>query len=164
MRKKILTFLRWGGHGIEDYLSAALILCIALVVFINVLSRYIFKLDIAHISEAVPIFFFWVSMLMSASLCYDDGHIGFPFFYDKATGTPKKIWILVRSAFILLFFFILLRYGIRMVTSQYKSGLQNGVLKWPGWIIGSGLPLGAALALIRTVQNIAGKFGGGEND
>ena len=138
------------GANFEEWLLGATFMFMAFMTFAQVVSRYCLHRSISFTEELVRYLLIWCTMLGIAAAAKRRSHIGVHF----ATLVAPK----ARVAFVVFgglctcaFFLILAVYGASMVWCEHR--LQTtAALNWPMWWVGISIPLGGALAIVRTVQ------------
>ena len=76
---------------VADYAAGFLILVLTLVVFAEVVFRYLLGMPIRFSSELAMIIFPWMVFLSSVMISWSDGHIGIVVFRHAQTGLRRKI-------------------------------------------------------------------------
>lgn len=121
----------------------SLILSLALmtaVTFGNVLSRKIFNFSWAFAEELTVILFIFSSLVGAAMAAQKGSLIGLTLISDKVKN--KTFFYIVGIIVSVFFTYIVVRYGISMVISEYKSGIKTPALGLPEWIFGLSIPIG----------------------
>lgn len=141
----------------EEYICSAALVVMAVVTFINVLSRKLPSLNLAFTQELVTTMFVWVCCLAAASAFRTNSHMGFEYLAGKLKGKAKLIHKIIRIIIIIATYSIWIVYGIRMVMGQIQTGMLTAVLQMPGWMIGIAIPISGVLSIIRLLQYEFGK-------
>lgn len=136
-------------HG-EEWLLGATLAFMAAMTFAQVASRYCLHRSISFTEELVRYLMIWVTMLGIAVAAKRRSHIGVHFTTLLFPRTRR--WLSVfAGACACLFFAILVVYGGAMVWQEQRSQTTSA-LHWPMWWVGVSIPIGGALAILRTLQ------------
>ena len=72
--------LKWFIIHFEEASCAILFAIMAIVAFVNVISRYLLKYSLAFTEELLISFFVWLTLLGAAVAFREGSHLGFSFF------------------------------------------------------------------------------------
>lgn len=145
----------------EKIVACASVSVMAILVFINVIARFIFNSPLAVTDEMSCYLFVLMSFMGTAIAARRKAHLGLTIVTEHLKPeTAKKIQVLmyVISA---VFCLLIVIFGIEMVISQYAMGQQTATMQWPEWIYGLFVPVGAAFAMIGFIS-VAIKMAKGE--
>lgn len=145
----------------EKIVACASVSVMAILVFINVIARFIFNSPLAVTDEMSCYLFVLMSFMGTAIAARRKAHLGLTIVTEHLKPeTAKKIQVLmyVISA---VFCLLIVIFGIEMVMSQYAMGQQTATMQWPEWIYGLFVPVGAAFAMIGFIS-VAIKMAKGE--
>ncbi len=147
---------------VENTLIAVTFLFITLLAFANVVARYVFHASFSFTSELLVNLAVLLTMVGAAAATRLGTHPAFTLLRDSSRGILHKIVIVIVCLGMLIFFAIFLWLGFEMALKQMESGRLTPALQIPQWIFSMGLPFGALLGLIRTVQVAVIELRGGE--
>ena len=136
----------------EQYIMAAGLTIMTFITVANVFSRKVMHLSMSFLEEITTIMFIFISLLGAAVAAKKGSHLGLSVFTDFI---PKKYqkYVALITWFVAAFFcYFLVRYGITMVSSEYKSGIKTPSLGWPEWIFGLTLPVGGMFIFLRYTE------------
>lgn len=145
----------------EKIVACASVSVMAILVFINVIARFIFNSPLAVTDEMSCYLFVLMSFMGTAIAARRKAHLGLTIVTEHLKPeTAKKIQVLmyVISA---VFCLLIVIFGIEMVISQYAMGQQTATMQWPEWIYGLFVPVGATFAMIGFIS-VAIKMAKGE--
>lgn len=145
----------------EEWIAAALIIIMVIMVTAQVLSRYVLHISLSHTEELVRYLFVWATFIGAAGAVSLKRHLSIS---SGLPGLPDAVQRLIRGASTLgalLFAGILLFSGGRIVLLQWETGQETAALGMPMWIIGLAVPVGALLMILRIIQAV--RRGGGES-
>ncbi|SMD08167.1 TRAP transporter small permease [Sporomusa malonica] len=138
--------------NLEDYLCISLLVVMSLVVFLQILSRFVFNIPLRWTEEFAVFLLAWVSFLGASVGVKRWAHIGveaFVLLLPKKMQHVVKLLSLVLSA---IFFAIMLYYGIEIVLKQVATGQVSAAMRIPMYLAYLSVPVGATFMLIRTIQ------------
>ena len=137
---------------IEEILISVLLGLATLLVFAQVVARYVFNTGITWAPELVQHFFLWTVMI-GASYGFKHGvHLGVDVLMKKLPEAQRRIMALVAVVISLGFTGYMAYLSFFYVHDAYKMELMTVDLEIPQWIPHLALPVGFALISIRLVQ------------
>lgn len=147
---------------IEENIIGIALLAAILLVFFNVILRYVFNSSSTWIEEAVRYMIIWMTFIGSAICFRKSSHMGIDLILTLTKGRVKKsieIFGLIAS---LLFMIFLLKYGVELVLFSIKTGQITPALEIKLFWIYLGIPLGAFLSGADIIQVLFNKIKGDE--
>lgn len=135
---------------VEEWLLGGTLAMMALMTFAQVVSRYCLHRSISFTEELVRYLLIWVTMLGIAVAAKRRSHIGVravTLLFPRA----RRALMAIASLCACAFFAILLVFGSAMVWSEHRVQTTEA-LNWPMWWAGLSIPVGGALAILRTLQ------------
>lgn len=139
---------------LEKIVSCICVILMSVLVFINVIARFVFNNSLAFSDEISTYLFVLMSFMGTAIAARRRAHLGLSIVTDRVspkTRTMIGIIMYVISAFFCLLIII---FGVQMVMSQYQLGQESAAMQWPEWIYGSFVPVGATFAMLAFIQGI----------
>ena len=137
---------------IEEYICAVCIVVMTLLVFTNVLSRYVLHMSLSFSDEITTNLFILLSMMGTAIATKRRAHLGLTILTDAVPEKVRKVLITLGFAIGTAFSAALCYYGIQMVLQQINLGQVTPTMQWPEWIFGTFIPFGALFVTIRFAQ------------
>ncbi|MCX8095136.1 MAG: TRAP transporter small permease subunit [Caldisericia bacterium] len=129
-------------YSIEEILSSIILAIMAIIAFINVLSRYLFKLSIAATEELEVNFFVWLTVIGIALAFEKDSHLNMTIVFNKFPKLMKKISILISSFLSMVLFGIVNYFAIREIYMDLTLfHMRSEALNIPNWIYVIGIPI-----------------------
>ena len=122
------------------------------LVFANVLSRYVFHNSLSFSEEITTYLFVLLSLMGTAIAARRRAHLGLSILTDAVSPGVRKALHVAGFAIGALFSAALFYYGILMVINQYNLGMQTSAMQWPEWIYATFIPFGAFFVTIRFAQ------------
>ncbi|MEZ3160992.1 TRAP transporter small permease [Microbacterium sp. BWT-B31] len=147
---------------LETAIIAITFLFITLLAFANVIARYVFHASFSFTSELLINLAVLLTMVGASAATRLGTHPSFSLLRDSTRGALHKIIIALVCAGMLVFFLILMWLGFETAMKQFDSGRLTPALQMPQWLFSMGLPFGALLGAIRSVQVAVIAFRGGE--
>ena len=132
---------------IEKFVSCACVSIMAVLVFSNVIARFLFKHSLAVSDEMSTYLFVLMSFMGTAIAARRRAHLGLSIITDHVSPHTRLIIQLVMYGISVFF-------GVQMVISQYRLGQETANMQWPEWIYGAFVPIGAAFAAIAFFQTM----------
>ncbi len=149
-------------YEIEEILAAVIVGIMAIIAFINVLSRYLLHLSIAATEELEVNFFVWVTVI-GIALAFEKGsHLGMTILYDKFPKWMKKISIIVSTFLGIILFTIVDYFAIREIYMDMTIfHMRSEALNIPNWIYVIGIPIFSIfvfkkliISMIKNIKNL----------
>lgn len=150
--------LRFLGK-VEEAFCAASLLATALVLFVNVVLRYVFSASTSWAEELIRYLMIWITFI-GGSVCVRRGaHIRMDFLLsvlpEKMAGALTRLVYLIAAGFCVALF----RYSYQLVRFTVELEQTSPAMGIPMWIPYLAMPLGSALMALRFVQAAFGKEG-----
>jgi len=137
---------------LEEILISVLLGVATILVFAQVVARYVFNAGITWAPELVQHLFLWIVMI-GASYGFKHGvHLGVDVLMKKLPPGPRRIMALVAVVISLCFSIYMAYLSFFYVREAYKMELITVDLQIPQWIPNLALPFGFTLISIRLVQ------------
>lgn len=132
----------------EKFVSCACVLVMAVLVFANVIARFVFNSPLAVADEMSCYLFVLMSFMGTAIAARKKAHLGLTIVTDKLSpSAAKKVQVLM-YIIAAIFCLLIVIFGVEMVISQHSLGQETATMQWPEWIYGLFVPIGAAFAMI----------------
>lgn len=137
---------------IEEILCIICTVVMTVLVFANVLSRYVFHNSLSFSEEITTYLFILLSLMGTAIAARRRAHLGLSILTDAVSPGMRKVLHVIGFAIGALFSAALFYYGILMVINQYNLGMETSAMQWPEWIYATFVPFGAFFITIRFIQ------------
>lgn len=132
----------------EKIVACLSVSVMAILVFVNVIARFVFNSPLAVADEMSCYLFVLMSFMGTAIAARRKAHLGLTILTDKLSPKAAKILMTIMYAIATLFCLLTVIFGVQMVISQYQMGQQTATMQWPEWIYGLFVPVGAAFAMV----------------
>ena len=127
---------------IDHWIAAILLFTMALIAFINVLSRYLFHFSFAATEELTINLFVWLTVVGSGLAFERGGQMGMVTLYKIFPKKIKKLAILFSSGLSAILFIIVDIYVIQAIYDEMTLfHAKSGALGIPVWIYYIGVPI-----------------------
>jgi TRAP-type C4-dicarboxylate transport system permease small subunit len=145
-------------NRLEEIILVIALSAMAVIAFANVISRYFLHASLSFTEELTTNLFVYAIFIGASLLARENGHLGFSLLTDLVPVPLKKTILTLVALLTLLFFVILLWYGVEMVMQQVEYGAKTSALGIPEWIMGVSIPLGAFICLFRFTEGFWKEF------
>lgn len=140
--------------NLEEKISITCLTIMTILIFANVVSRYVLNASFAF-SEEITVNLFVLLTLLGASIAARRGaHLGVSIIVDRLNLKTQNIIEIIGTIISIIFSFIILYYGIIMVRGEYVLGQVTATMQWPEWIFGSFVPIGGFVLVVRYVLEL----------
>ena len=139
---------------IEKLVACVCVSIMAVLVFVNVIARYVFGNSLAVSDEMSTYLSVLLGFMGTAVAARRKAHLGLSIVTDHVSPRARLIISVVMYAISALFCLLIVIFGIQMVISQYQMGQETATMQWPEWIYGSFVPVGAAFAMMAFLQTM----------
>jgi TRAP-type C4-dicarboxylate transport system permease small subunit len=136
----------------EEILSAGLLAVMAVLAFLNVLTRYFIQYSFAFTEEIEVALLVWLTMLGAAAGFRRGMHLGFTFLAERFSASARKIFIVLSALLGIIVFVLLIWFGIGQVGQELPLQITTEALGIPQWIYTLALPIGSVLIIFRIME------------
>jgi TRAP-type C4-dicarboxylate transport system permease small subunit len=144
--------LRWLVAHFEEVLCALLFAVMGIIMFVNIISRYLLKYSLAFTEELVVSFFVWLTLLGTAVAFREGGHLGFTFITDRLQLRTQKILRWVSALLGAVLFIVLIYFSIYQIKDEILLKITSSGIGLPQWWYSIGMPIWSILVIIRIFQ------------
>lgn len=152
------------SYFLEEILIGGLLASASLILFANVVARYVFNWGVPWAEELVRYEIIWMVFIGGSVAARKGIHIGIDIL---ATFSPPKIRTVIHliiNAISLLFCVFLTVMGIDLITQAKMFGQVAPALQVPIWIVQMAVPIGGALMALRFLQRLISVWQNGVTD
>lgn len=139
---------------LEELLLMISFIFIILLVFIQVISRYVFNVPVGWSAELSRYLLIWITWISASYAIRKREHIRITLLVDKF----PSLWKKVNELFVIfiwgVFAFIMAFVGTEVVLSLKLMGQTTSTLGIPMWVVYLIIPLGGIMMIIRLIQQI----------
>ena len=133
---------------IEKAVACICVSVMAVLVFANVIARYVFNHSLAVSDEMSTYLFVLMSFMGTAIAARRKAHLGLSIVSDHVGPKARLVISMLMYGISALFCLLIVIFGVQMVISQYQMGQETATMQWPEWIYGSFVPVGAAFSAL----------------
>ncbi len=99
---------------VAEYLLIILIGSISILIFIQVIFRYVFNHSIYWSEEVGRYLLIWITFIGASVGFKRKAHVGIDFLYEKLKGSIQKYITIIIEVFTILVSFVMFFYGIKL--------------------------------------------------
>lgn len=150
----ILTRLDEISNKLEKGFLGGTIIFTSLLLFVNVVMRYVFLLPIYWAEELARYLMVWMIFIGASQVSKFGGHVAVdivPRFLSKRSNT---ILTIIVNLICILFCILLAYFSFKQMLRVKVAHQVSPAMELPMWIAYLSIPLGVVLMLIRYVQHI----------
>jgi len=147
-----LLSTRWIADHLEELLGAALLALMALLAFVNVITRYIFQVPLAFTEEIEINAMVWLTLFGTSAAFRRRHHLKMLFFQDRLP-TKVRVWLNYIIGLLGVGLFASLGYlGYMQLQEERILEIISESLGVPQWIYTVCIPIGCSLIVFRIIQ------------
>ena len=137
----------------EDITCAVGLLGATLLMFINVIMRYLFRSGLPWSEEVVRYTIIWITFIGIAMCARKGKHVAIDLFLSLINKKMGLILLIIINITSIFFCILMTRYSIKLVWQVSSSSQVSPALGIPFYIIYLCMPLGFGLSVLRFAQN-----------
>jgi C4-dicarboxylate transporter DctQ subunit len=138
----------------EEFLLGVLLTTASIVLFANVVARYVFNWGFPWAEELVRYEIIWMVFLGGSIAARQGLHIGVDLLVRFAPLPLRKPINILINLISLTFCSLILYYGASLISQTRMFGQVSPALQVPMWMVQLAIPLGAGLMALRFAQQI----------
>ena len=148
-----MKFLKLLNDHFEEYLLVVLMVAEVVVVFAQVVTRYVFHMPLAWSEELARYMFIWLVWIGAAYATKLRKNIIIDVVASKFKGNVKLISEIINFVLFVALMLFMLWTTSTVMMQVYESNSMGTGTHLPMWIVWLSLPLSMALNLLRYTQN-----------
>jgi C4-dicarboxylate transporter DctQ subunit len=137
----------------KAFLAGAIIVC-SLLLFVNVVMRYVFLLPIYWAEEFVRYLMVWMIFIGASQVTLWGGHVAVDIVPRLLSKKGNAVLAFLVNVICILFCVLLAYLSIKQMMRVMRAGQISPALEIPMWIAYLSIPAGTILMLIRFVQQL----------
>ncbi len=145
---------KWFLDNFEEVLGASLLFAMALLAFINVITRYFIKVSFAPTEELEVSGLVYLTMLGASAAFKRDLHLKLIFIHSKLNKKAQKYLNLFSLVVSFLLFSTIAFLSYFHIKDEIDLQITTEALNIPEWIYVMAIPIGCILIDIRLIQKI----------
>lgn len=150
MKKKLITIL----NEFENYVGAALLLAMLIMLTLQVVSRYVFKHSFTWTEELSTIMFVWLVYLGCSAAVLKGQHLRIDLLLNAFKGKTKKALLILTDLITMVFCGVMIPYLLNVIGNLAARHSTTMLLKIPQNVVYSIIPFALVMTIIRFVQEI----------
>ena len=144
----------------EEFLLGILLASASLVLFANVVARYVFNWGFPWAEELVRYEIVWMVFLGGSAAARQGLHIGVDIVVKFAPRPLRKTTEALINLISLVFCLLVLFYGAKLIIQTRMFGQVSPALQVPMWLVQLAIPVGGGLMALRFAQQLWHVFRG----
>lgn len=137
------------------YISAFFMSLLSLIIFYEVVARYVFNSPTIWVNEIATYMLQFIVFFSMGYLLLLDDHLKVTFVLDSAKGVAKKILEIITPVLVIPYAGVLVYYGYQYMDNSLQLGMVSPtLLEFPLWIPYSFIASGGALLVLASVASI----------
>ena len=146
--------MKWFFNNFEEIIGAISLFLMALLAFINVITRYFIKYSLAPTEELEVSGLVFITMLGASVALKRDQHLRL-MYLDRKVGEKTRFYLTFFSHILTFIFFSILTYlSYFHIKDEIELNITTEALNIPEWIYVAAIPFGSVIINIRVVQKI----------
>jgi C4-dicarboxylate transporter DctQ subunit len=137
----------------KGFLAGAIIVC-SLLLFVNVVMRYVFLLPIYWAEEFVRYLMVWMIFIGASQVTLWGGHVAVDIVPRVLSKRGNAILAFIVNVICILFCILLAYLSLKQMLRVMRADQISPALEIPMWIAYLSIPAGTVLMLIRFIQQI----------
>ncbi|AXI01220.1 TRAP transporter small permease [Sporosarcina sp. PTS2304] len=139
---------------LEEWLLIISTLFIVALVFLQVLSRYVFNISVGWSAELARYMLIWITWISMSYTIRKNDHIKITLFVDRLPMSVQKVVQVIVILLWSIFAFVMAIVGTQVVQTIKLMGQKTATIGLPMWVVYLIIPIGGVLMLIRLVQRL----------
>ena len=146
--------MKWFFNNFEEIIGAISLFLMALLAFINVITRYFIKYSLAPTEELEVSGLVFITMLGASVALKRDQHLRL-MYLDRKVGEKTRFYLTLFSHILTFIFFSILTYlSYFHIKDEIELNITTEALNIPEWIYVAAIPFGSVIINIRVIQKI----------
>ncbi|HUL00679.1 MAG TPA: TRAP transporter small permease [Nitrospirota bacterium] len=137
-----------------NFFIGFLLAVIVLIVFCNVLSRYVINASLAWSEEISRMMFIWLAFLGAITAYVNNEHLRLDIFIKIFPNKTSQFLTLVADIVVFLALTVCLKGGIDMTVDSFESGWVSSAVPVPYGYVYLAVPVCAGLMLVESIFKI----------
>lgn len=145
-------------NRVDEVLSIASLCCMAIIISIQVFSRYILGNSLDWSEELARYLFIWTVYIGCSYAMKEDRHLEITFIRHAFKGKLNKISTTIAYSLTIMFNIFCVVYGIKMTLFLIETGQSSPAMELGMYWVYLAIPVGMALMAFRTLERILKLF------
>lgn len=141
-------------YNFEEYFVVWTMAIMTILVFIQVVMRYVFSNSLSWSEELARFIFLWVSWIGASYAVKERSHFRVEMFADMIKGKARKHFELFVLIIWFIFSFFITWYGTELLLFLHDSGQFSAAMEIPMTLPYASVPVGCGLMCVRLLIEI----------
>ncbi|MEM9423766.1 MAG: TRAP transporter small permease [Spirochaetota bacterium] len=150
--------LKWLDLNSEVCVIVFFSIAMTIIVFAQVIMRYVFNSAFSWAEEVSRYLFIWVIYLGISYSCRTRRHVRITFLLDRFPDALYRVVIVLGDVLFLFYCVIVIVYGIRLNMNTYQLGQFTSAIRISYVFVYLSIVFSAALSSVRIIRNILHKI------
>lgn len=152
---KILNFL---DKRFEEIILVAVFSVMVVLIFAQVLMRYVFEASLSWSEELARYMFLWIIWLGSSFAAREKAHISLDFVTSRLSPKTKHVVWIIKTLIWIGFTVFLAYISFKLTYIIFDRGQLSPALRIPMGYAYASIPFGVTMMLVRIIQNLIKDF------
>lgn len=139
---------------LEEWLLIIATIFITLLVFAQVLSRYIFNVSVGWSAELSRYLLIWITWVSASYTIRKRDHIRISMIVELFSSSVQKVVEVIVILLWSVFAIVMAVVGTEVVMNLQLMGQQTSTLNLPMWVVYLIIPIGGVLMIMRLIQQL----------
>ena len=145
---------------LEDSVLVAGILSSSVLLFVNVVLKWLFQTSLIWAEEYAKFAIIWITFAGCGAAVRCDAHMRISALLDALGPRAQKVLNTFVALVCIAFSIFLIVYGGKVTGSMIRTGQTSPSMQLPMWVVYLSLPVGGALMVVRFLQSLWGMYRG----
>ncbi|MBS4535059.1 TRAP transporter small permease [Clostridium sp. D2Q-14] len=152
--KKVFKFF----NKTEELTASSLLIITSLLVFVQVLMRYMFNYSISWTEEVARYMIAWFIFLGSSIAVKENAHVNMDALSNLIKGKISQVISIIIDLINIAFCILTIMAGVKMIQSSISLGTIATSIPLPLYIPYASVPVGVSFMLVRYVFSIVNRI------
>lgn len=148
---RILKFL---DDKFEEIFSVTILAVMVVIVFLQVIMRYVFKASLPWSEEMARYLFLWLIWIGAGWATKLNAHIGIDVFVNKLKGNKRKVVSIISFVIWLAFATLLAYLSTKLTWMIFDRGQVSAAMRMPMGYAYASVSCGVIIMIFRMIQNL----------
>lgn len=149
-----MAVLRWLDQNAEKMLAVVLLAAIVILIFANVIMRYVMNASLTWGEELTLWLFVWFVWIGVSYAFHTGDHVRITVLRDLMGPRGSLIVDAIVALLVLVFLAVLTDECVKLIMMPFVASQSSVVLGLPIPVLYASAPVGAALSAIRVIQHL----------